>query len=177
MNNHVSMLRGINVGGNRKVSMQTLKERYASLGFKNVQTYVQSGNVVFSASGSATGVKEKIETDIKQTFGFEVEVFMRNAEKLSTLLEKSPFKGKDETKLHVTFLSRKPPNVPLEELNSARAGEEDFQVAGKEIYLYCPNGYGITKLSNGFFEKKLKVSATTRNWRTVNTLLVMLTQQ
>jgi uncharacterized protein (DUF1697 family) len=168
------MLRGINVGGNKRVSMQLLKERYASLGFKDIQTYVQSGNVVFSGSGSVANIKEKIEVEIKRTFGFDVEVFIRTASELSELVQSSPFKGKDETKLHVTFLSQKPSSVPVPELNSAKVGDEDYRIAGREIYLYCPNGYGVTKLSNSFFEKKLKVSATTRNWRTVNTLLAMV---
>ena len=156
------------------MSMQLLKERYASLGFNDVLTYVQSGNVVFSASGNPASIKEKIQKDIKDTFGFEVTVFIRTGQDLSELLKNSPFRGKDETKLHVTFLSQKPASVPMGELESAKVGAEDFRISGKEIYLYCPNGYGVTKLSNSFFEKKLKVSATTRNWRTVNTLLTMI---
>jgi len=74
----------------------------------------------------------------------------------------------------VTFLSEKPPSIPVADLNSAKSSAEDFLLSGKEVYLFCPNGYGVTKLSNSFFERKLKVSATTRNWRTVNTLLEML---
>jgi uncharacterized protein (DUF1697 family) len=170
------MLRGINVGGNKKVSMQVLKERYESIGFKNVQTYVQSGNVVFSTDASVSSTKDKIEKEIKREFGFDVLVFIRTKKELEDLLKNSPFKQKDETKLHVTFLSEKPINVPIDELNSARIGEEEFLISGREIYLFCPNGYGVTKLSNNFFEKKLKVSATTRNWRTVNTLLSMLSK-
>jgi len=168
------MLRGINVGGNKKVSMQCLKEAYASIGLKNVQTYVQSGNVVFSTDITSTSVKEKIENEIKRVFGFDVLVFVRTREELSDLVENAPFKRKDETKLHVTFLSQRSANVPVDDLNSAKRGEEEFKIAGKEIYLYCPYGYGVTKLSNNFFEKKLKVSATTRNWKTVNALLAML---
>jgi uncharacterized protein (DUF1697 family) len=91
-------------------------------------------------------------------------------------VKNSPFKKEkyDETKLHVTFLSEEPKSVPIDDLNTVRRGAEDFVVSGREIYLYCPNGYGVTKLSNSFFERKLKVSATTRNWRTVNTLLTMM---
>jgi len=168
------MLRGINVGGNRKVSMQILRERYESLGFDNINTYVQSGNVVFSTSANATKTKELIEKEVKQTFGFDVLVFIRTRDELTELLENSPFKRKDEGKLHVTFLSDKPANIPINELNKARTGAEEFSISRREIYLFCPNGYGATKLSNGFFEKKLNVTATTRNWRTVNTLLTML---
>ncbi len=171
------MLRGINVGGQKRVSMQVLKEMYSSLGYSEVQTYVQSGNVIFSAEANSPSVKEEIEKEIKRTFGFDVLVFLRNRSELAALVKNSPYKQKDETNLHVTFLSEKPANIPIDDLNSAKTGAEDFTVSGKEIYLFCPNGYGVTKLSNTFFEKKLKVSATTRNWRTVNTLLAMLSQE
>jgi uncharacterized protein (DUF1697 family) len=174
VNSYVSMLRGINVGGNRKVSMQILKEMYESIGMKNVRTYVQSGNVLFTTESSTSSTKERIQKEIKNAFGFDVLVLLRTKKELSELVQKSPFKQKDETKLHVTFLSQKPTDVPVEELNSAKTGDEDFVIASQEIYLFCPNGYGVTKLSNNFFEKKLKVSATTRNWKTVNTLLAML---
>jgi uncharacterized protein (DUF1697 family) len=168
------MLRGINVGGNRKVGMQILRERYESIGFNDIQTYVQSGNVIFSSNANASKTRELIEKEIKRTFGFDVLVFIRTREELADLIENSPFKRKDETKLHVTFLFEKPANIPMNELNSARRGAEEFSISGREIYLFCPNGYGETKLSNNFFEKKLEVTATTRNWRTVNTLLSMM---
>ena len=171
------MLRGINVGGQKRVSMQVLKEIYSSLGYREIQTYVQSGNVIFSAEASGSSVKEEMEKEIKRTFSFDVLVFLRNRSELAALVKNSPFKQKDETKLHVTFLSEKPGKIPVDELNSAKNGAEDFTISGKEIYLFCPNGYGVTKLSNTFFEKKLKVSATTRNWRTVNTLLAILSRE
>jgi uncharacterized protein (DUF1697 family) len=170
------MLRGINVGGQKRISMQVLKEMYSSVGYREVQTYVQSGNVIFSADGSDSSVKEELEKEIKRAFGFDVLVFLRNKRELAAIVKNSPFKQKDETKLHVTFLSEKPEKIHVKDLNSAKSGAEDFTYSGKEIYLFCPNGYGVTKLSNTFFEKKLKVSATTRNWRTVNTLLAMLSQ-
>ena len=172
---YVSMLRGINVGGQKRVSMQTLKEGFSAIGLKEVQSYVQSGNVVFSTNeDDISKLKKQIETKIKQTIRFDVSVFLRTRADLLKIVKKSPFKQRDETKLHVTFLYERPAAVPLDELKSARVGEEEFSVSGSEIYLFCPNGYGVTKLSNSFFEKKLKVSATTRNWRTVNTLLTMM---
>jgi uncharacterized protein (DUF1697 family) len=168
------LLRGINVGTQKRVSMQTLKELYSSLGYEDVRTYVQSGNVVFSAKGNNSYIKDRLEKEIQLTFGFGVLVFIRDRKEFATLVKNSPFKSRDETKLHVTFLSEKPSSVPVADLNSAKSGAEDFLLSGKEIYLFCPNGYGVTKLSNSFFERKLKVSATTRNWRTVNTLLELL---
>jgi len=170
------MLRGINVGGQKKVSMQVLKETFASLGYKNVQTYVQSGNVIFSTDAGVSSTKDQIEKEIRQTFGFDILVFIREKNQFANLVKKSPYKQKDESKLHVTFLSEEPASIPLDEMNSAKSGAEEFSISGTEVYLFCPNGYGITKLSNSFFEKKLKVAATTRNWRTVNTLLDMLSK-
>lgn len=174
MKEYVSLLRGINVGSQKRVNMDTLKKIYTEIGLQNVRTYVQSGNIIFSTDAENFGSKERIERGIKKTTGFDVQVFIRTRDQLAELLVRSPFKGKDETKLHVTFLSQKPAGVPMAELNAAKIGAEEFSLSGQEIYLFCPNGYGVTKLSNSFFERKLKVSATTRNWKTVNTLLTML---
>lgn len=172
MSRYVSLLRGINVGGQNKISMVQLKELYETLGFGGIKTYVQSGNVVFSNSGgNVSDVKARIEREIKRSLGFDVLVFMRTQTELKRLVGNSPFKQKDETKLHVTFLSEAPGKIPKAGLDGAKSVDEDYLIAGREIYLFCPNGYGSTKLSNNFFEKKLAVSATTRNWRTVNTLL------
>jgi len=169
------MLRGINVGGQKRVGMNALKELYESLGFSNVQTYLQSGNVVFEdGSTNLSLLIIKIEKEIKKSFGFDVLVLLRTKNELQKLVESSPFKKKDESKLHVTFLSDKPSKIPISQLNEARSGEEEFLISGRQIYLFCPNGYGRTKLSNNFFEKKLEVSATTRNWNTVNALLSLL---
>jgi len=171
---YVSLLRGINVGGQKKISMAQLKELYEDLGFSGVMTYVQSGNVVFSdTSANVPNIKSRIEREIKRSFGMDVLIFIRTQAELKKLTDNSPFKQKDGTKLHVTFLSEEPGKIPKADLDRARHGGEDYSIAGKEIYLFCPNGYGSTKLSNNFFERKLGVSATTRNWRTVNTLLSM----
>ncbi len=172
------MLRGINVSGQKRISMDSLRATYSSLGFKNVETYVQSGNVVFEDSaGDPISAGARIEKEIKRIFGFGVLVFIRTQSELEKLVKNTPFKQKDESKLHVTFLSEKPAKIPLPQLNEARRGEEEFLISGREIYLFCPNGYGVTKLSNSFFEKKLLVSATTRNWRTVNALLSLSSKE
>jgi uncharacterized protein (DUF1697 family) len=168
------MLRGINVSGKNRIKMEELRELYESLGFENVQTYVQSGNLIFeSTETDAAKISTKIEKKIERVFGFDVPVFVRTKSEFQRLIKNTPFAGKDTTKLHVTFLSEAPTNLPIDELNAAKAKNEEFSISGKEIYLYCPNGYGITKLSNNFFERRLNVSATTRNWKTVSTLLSM----
>jgi uncharacterized protein (DUF1697 family) len=171
------MLRGINVSGHKPVKMEQLRASFERLGFTNVKSYVQSGNVVFEAArGPVLQVQEKIEKQILTDFAFSVPVLLRTAQELGEVIERNPFTKEpaiDQSKLHVTFLSKTGPAKAREMLLPLAGAGEQFQVHGREIYLYCPNGYGRTKLSNTAIEKKLDVGATTRNWRTVNTLLSM----
>jgi uncharacterized protein (DUF1697 family) len=170
---YISMLRGVNVGKNQ-MRMEELRLLYESLGFGDVRSYVQSGNVVFEHDDTdISKLRELIERSISKHFGFEAPVFVRTRDELRTVVENNPLTGKDETKLHVIFLSNAPANFPLDELARAKDKAEDFACSGAEVYLFCPNSYGQTKLSNAFFERKLGVAATTRNWRTVNALLSM----
>ena len=145
--------------------------------FPHIKTYVQSGNVVFeTANDSAVSLSKKIERKILGDFGFLVPIFLRTAKELEKIIQRNPFlkvPAIDHSKLHVTFLSDDSPQTALEQLQPLAKPPEQFHVLGREIYLYCPNGYGNTKLSNTAIEKKLSVGATTRNWKTVNTLLAM----
>lgn len=171
----ISILRGINLGSHNKIPMPELKALYEKAGFKNVTTYIQSGNVMFSAD------KEKIETlpdkiqeFIFKKYKFQVPVIVRTLDEMQALVKANPMvKDKDIEKLHVTFLSDIPQKEHLEKIKTYKYPPDEYTIIGKEIYVFCPNGYGNTKLSNNFFESKLKVTATTRNWRTVNELLRM----
>jgi uncharacterized protein (DUF1697 family) len=173
----IAMLRGINVGGSKPVKMQRLRASFQELGFKNVSTYLQSGNVVFQApSSSPTSLASRIEQQIQKDFGFDVSVLVRTAGELSQVVTGNPFlkdKGMDTCWLHITFLSQAAPGTAAKSLEPLAATAERFKVSGREIFLFCPNGYGRTKLSNNAIEKKLSVGATTRNWNTVNALLQM----
>jgi uncharacterized protein (DUF1697 family) len=172
MKTYVSMLRGINVSGHRRVKMEELKQTYLSLGYRNVRTYLQSGNVVFeSAEKGEKSLAKEIEQSMKHRLGLDVPVLIRTGDELGLLIRHNPFAGRDEERLHVTFLSSKPGVLPLETINRAVCGGEAFSVADREVYLSCPNGYGRTKLTNSFFERVLKTTATTRNWRTTKSLL------
>ena len=167
------MLRGINVSGQKKISMIDLKKLFESLGFKNVRTYIQSGNVIFEdSSRDILKIRNKIEKKIKETFGFEVVIIIRTTKELLKIIENNPFSKKVEG-VYVSFLSNKSGEFDIKEINKFKDKSEEFVIFSKEVYFYCPNGYGRTKLNNNFFEKKLKVSATTRNWKTVNALCVM----
>lgn len=167
----VSLLRGINVAGYRMLKMSEVAELYVSIGFSDVRTYLQSGNVLFSNKDQDTSrLEEQIEKALKKRFGVDVKVFTRTPKDLQKLIAGNPFAKKERTRLYVTFLHSKPTQVPLQRLNPAREDGEEFSVSGKEVYLFLPNGSGKTKLSNAFFEKVLGVPATTRNWNTVTSL-------
>ncbi len=171
----ISMLRGINVSGQKKVPMQELKELYEDLKFKNITTYVNSGNVIFSnGSSNLKTVSKSVERKISEKFGFDVPVIIRTQEEIKSVVNKNPFikeKSIDTEKLHVTFLSEMPAKNCLDKIKEYNYEPDRFIIIDREVYLYCPIGYGRTKLNNNFFENKLKVTATTRNWKTTNELL------
>jgi len=177
MPTYIAMLRGINVTGHKMIKMDALRASLAALRLSNVQTYIQSGNVIFGVgNGSVAALSEKIQQRILRDFGFAVPVFLRTAKELEQIIKDNPFLNEtaiDHSKLHVTFLSGAALDTASEALQPLAVKPERFCVIGREIYLYCPNGYGRTKLSNTAIEKKLSIGATTRNWKTVNTLLAM----
>jgi uncharacterized protein (DUF1697 family) len=171
------MLRGINVSGHRIIKMEKLRATFGSLGFGDVKTYIQSGNVIFkTANASTANLEKRIAGKILEEYGFAVPVLVRTSQDLGTVLKNNPLlkqAGIDEARLHVTFLSESAPKAAGELLKTLAAKSERFAVCGREIHLFCPEGYGITELSNSAIEKKLSARATTRNWRTVNVLFEM----
>ena len=173
----IALLRGINVAGQKSVEMARLRSVFSSLGFQNISTYVQSGNVVFSArSGSTTAMRGRIEAAIAGHFGFEVPVLLRTAEEMRLIVKANPFakeRALDPARMHIMFLDKPAPARTDSELKALAAPGERWQATGKELYLYCPDGYGRSKLSNRGIETKLDLLATTRNWKTTQTLLEM----
>ncbi len=171
----ISLLRGINVSGQKKIKMAELKMLYQSLGLDAVTTYIQSGNVVFiSRDVAPRELSRKIETAIEEKFYYSVSVFVYSINDWKAVIENNPFcknTNKDPRRLYITLLAEMPEKQLVKELNQTANDIDEFDLNGKAVYLYCPNGYGRTKLSNNFFEKKLKVPATTRNWNSVNKLL------
>lgn len=167
----ISLLRGINVSGQKKVPMQQLKELYEKLGFTSVQTYIQSGNVIFSSNErDAAKLQVKIESAIKKEFGFDVLVFVRTSADLEKIVKNNPFTQQETESLYITLLSQVPVEIPAD-LDKFKAPNDKYKIINDVIYFYCPEGYGKTKLSNNLFEKKLKLNATTRNYNTINALL------
>lgn len=153
---------------------------YENLEFESVRTYLQSGNVVFTAKETnPKALEEKISLQIEKEFGFDVPVIVLDTENLKQIIESNPF-TKDAEKesdfLHVTFLAGKPLEAGLKSIEDKKQGGEEIRFSKTVVYLYCPNGYGRTKLSNNFLESKLKVRATTRNWKTTGELLKLATK-
>ena len=161
--------------------MIDLREFCESIGFKNVASYVQSGNLVIDSPDSEElSVVSSIERGIRERFGFEVPVIVRSKDEFQDVLEANPFigdQGVDEARLCVVFLSEEPDTAKLEKIDPQEFGPDRFAVVGRHIYLHCPNGFARTKLSNNFFENRLRVTATSRNLRTVNALFDMLGQR
>lgn len=169
-NTHVALLRAVNVGG-RKVNMKALTAVFEGLGLSDVTTYVQSGNVVFKAAEHP--LPETLEAAIEQEFGIDVTVLLRTSRELAAVVKRNPFleAGADRTQLYVTFLAETPDKDALAAVDTAKFEPDAFRLAGRELYLRFPNGYGRTKLSNDFFERRLQLRATTRNWNTVTKLM------
>ncbi len=171
----ISMLRGVNVGGHNCIKMEALRAMYESLGLRDAQTYVQSGNVVFRTSARDTGsLGKRIEAKIEQTFGFRPTVMVRTTSDLRDVIRRNPFasrRGLDPRKLLITFLAADPAPEARAKILGIRADPEELRVHGREVYAYYPNGFGRAKLSAALIERTLSMSGTGRNWNTVTKLL------
>lgn len=174
MGKFIALLRGINVSGQKKIKMSDLKILFQDLSFKKVETYIQSGNVLFfSDTTNNKIIREKIEKKIKEQFSYQVQVIIKTPDELICALRNNPFlkdKKKNVEKIYFTFLSEKPPVANINKLKEVDYSPEEYTMDGDTIYLFFPNGYGKAKLNNNFFEKKLNVFATTRNYKTVKAL-------
>ncbi len=170
MQNYISLLRGINVSGRKLIKMDALRKSYESIGFNQVHSYLQSGNVLFRAESADTDeMQQRISRQIEKDFGFSVAILVLGTEELHKIIEGNPFsrdKEKDTAFFYVSFLSAVPQKIDYNSIEAKKLSGEEIIIAGKVIYFYCPKGYGQTKLNNNFLEAKCGVAATTRNWKT-----------
>jgi uncharacterized protein (DUF1697 family) len=156
--------------------MEDLVSACESIGGRDVRTYVQSGNLVFRTSRTPDRTAAALEARLEKDLGFSVKVIVRSSERLREIVGANPFPGRagvEPGHLYVTFLSGAPKSGAVKIEPSSRDKGDEYISAGSEIYLHCPGGYGKTAFSNAFFEKRLGLDATTRNWRTVTALLDM----
>jgi uncharacterized protein (DUF1697 family) len=177
MTTYVALLRGINVGGNNKVPMKALAELFSSLGHRDVVSYIQSGNVVFTtASSSMPALAAALEAGISKSFDVKSAVLLRTKSELESVTKNNPFftPDADVSKLQVTFLDESPGKSVLDDIEPDACAPDQFVVRKREIYSYCPEGFGRSKLVS-YMERRLETKrATTRNWTTVNKLLAMM---
>lgn len=175
MENYVALLRGINVNGKNIIKMEALRETLSSIGYKNVKTYIQSGNIVFNYQKKDIETIEKhIQNQIKTNFSLDISVFILIQSDFKKSIIENPLlniSNLNETYFHITFLHEIPNEVFVDDLIKNKSNTELIIWDKKCLFLYCLDGYGNTKLSNKYIENKLKIKATTRNWKTCKTLL------
>ena len=171
---HVALLRGINVGGHRKVGMPALAKVFTELGYEGVQTYIQSGNVVFQAHVVDSA---EIEAAIEAHFSFPVQVALRSGAEWILAVKGNPYPlqaDADGSKVHLALLSAEPDAEGVASLQAVPRGRDNWHLDGRNLYLDLPNGGGRTRLDHGTLERRLGVGVTVRNWKTVEALGEML---
>lgn len=177
MNMYIALLRGINVGGQKKMPMADLRSMLEKMDFQKIATYIQSGNVVFNTTEKDSSILErKINRAIRDTFGFDVPVLVKSKIDFVKILEKNPYgdqKVLEENRVYFVLLKDVPPEERVKKLEKEVYPNEKFVITKECVYLLCQNGYGKAQLNNNRIERKLKVEATTRNYRTVVKLIEM----
>ena len=174
---YIALLRGINVGPNKRMKMEKLRASCEALDFEQVATYIQSGNVVFKGRKLATNaVSQKIEKRIMADFGFAADVIVRTRDEMKKIIEQNPLlkgPGVDQSKLHVTFLSDVPAAEAIKKLESLTLSPDRVRAGDREIYFYFPNGVSGSSLWKHNLDRVLSVTGTMRNWNTVNQIFQM----
>lgn len=169
---YIAILRGINVGTGRKVPMADLRKLCESLGLQQVQSYIQSGNLVFELANPEPipELETRLGKAFSEVFGFEIPVLIRTSEEWVNSIAQNPFLKEgnvDIERLHLTCLKELPSPELLEKIKAFQYLPDRYEIIGRDVFIFCAAGYGTSKLVNSFFESKLKTSASTRNWKTV----------
>lgn len=179
---YLALLRGINVGGKNKIKMADLKQMFETLGFDKVETYIQSGNIIFESTETADKLQTVITNEILKTFGFSISVIIRTATELERIIRGCPFSQEEIAaaesantegeSLYVSLLTETPPAERKESLNTYRSTEDEFQIKDRDVYLLLRHSIRNSKLANNL--QKLEVPSTTRNWKTMNKLYTIV---
>ena len=175
MNTYIALLRGINVSGHNKIKMVDLQKLFIHMGHSNVLTYIQSGNVIFSSEEiNISTLEQTIIHEIEKQFNYVIKVLVLKKNELEKIFNFNAFADIHELdfkKVGVTILQEKPTEEGIEKVQSLADDDEKLLFKEKTLYLYCPSGFGRTKLSNNNIEAKLKMAATSRNWNTITKLV------
>jgi uncharacterized protein (DUF1697 family) len=173
---YVALLRGINVSGHNLIKMAELKRMFEAIGFARVQTFIQSGNVLFQSAEPAESLRPRIEQEITAVFGMTVPVMLRTAAELERVIRDCPFPTgalSEGENVYVTLLADQPSQEGLERMLTVPGGIDEFRIGARVIYLLYRQPVHKSKLTNNLTERKLGMSATTRNWQTMNKLVVL----
>jgi len=178
MNPYIAFLRGVNMAGHNSLKMNDLAELFVSLGFKDARTYIQSGNVVFTdlSGKSINELAVIIEMAIFNKFNFTIPAMIREVDDLKKILRINPFSNEENFnpgRMAFILLHEKTTPDQINKVRDVDYPPDKFKVIESEIFVYCPNGFGKSKLYTNFFEKKMGVTGTARNWNTINTVLQM----
>jgi len=162
--------------GHNSMKMAQLLTIFNELGFKNVETYIQSGNVIFSGVEDLvlSDISIKIEKAIFDSFKYKVPVMIRTVKELNSIISSNPFLSENNfepSKMAVIFLYENVSEAQIQKVINIDYPPDKFKISGREIFIYCPNGFGKTKLYTNFFEKKMSVTGTARNWKTISTIM------
>lgn len=175
MRTYIALLRGINVSGQKIIKMEVLRHVLGELDFSNISTYIQSGNIIFKSSETSQNKLEtQIAAKIKEHFNFDVPVVIVTPDDLNQVVRQNPYSDRelaDPAQPYVAFLSEEPKAENVAVLKAFDLGKDEFKIIGKSIYLLYANSAGNTKLTNAAIENKLKVKATSRNWKTIHKLI------
>ena len=178
---YIAFLRGINVGGHKKVPMAKLKEILSGVGLHDVKTYIQSGNIVFKSTiASVNELEQLVQKSIADGFGFTVPVLVKLTKEVASILADNPFtasKYLESNQVYFILLFNIPPEEQVLSFESMKYPNEEFKILNNCVYLLCKNGYGKAKLNNNSIERKLNVSATARNYRTMQKLVELATNK
>lgn len=168
---YIALLRGINVGGHKVIKMADLKQMFESIGLKQVKTYIQSGNIVFKSEEDIKILNERIQSEIKNVFGFDVPVMLRTHEEFINIIKRCPYEADlllEGESIHVAFLANELSEIEKDQLLMKKNDTEDCYIDENVVYVFFKNSIRNSKLMNQF--QKLHTPATVRNWRTVNKL-------
>ncbi|MDD7914690.1 DUF1697 domain-containing protein [Polaribacter ponticola] len=172
MKTYIILLRGINVSGKNKLPMADLRDLLNELGFQNVKTYIQSGNIILTSEESKTIICKKIKDGITIKFGYDVPVIAKTVSEWKKAIKNYPFPTENPKIVAFVFLDKKTTETKIE---AKGINDDEYKIHDDMVYIYCPSTFAKTKLSNNLFERKLNITATTRNYNTTVKLLTLAT--
>lgn len=171
MNTFIALLRGINVSGQKKILMADLRELLTAMGFGEVRSYIQSGNLVFTSDGTQRQIEAKIKEGIHEHYGWEVPVLVRTSDEIAQALHNCPFAEEKMKKSYFTLFQERPEDDLMSTFREMSFPREEFVIDPNCLYYYCEAGYGKAKMTNKLIEQKLKTRVTTRNYNTLTKLV------